>query len=63
LALDRVKAAGKKVVVVDYVDDGSRPVRGIVSDFLRRARADGYFPYAARTDRALDRINTFAGQP
>lgn len=61
--LDRIKAAGKKVAVLDYVDDGSRPVRGIVGEFLRRARSDGFFPYAARTDRALDRINIFPGQP
>ena len=61
--LDRIKAAGKKVVVLDYVDDGSRPVRAIVGEFLRRARSDGFFPYAARTDRALDCINVFPGQP
>ncbi len=61
--LDRITGAGKKILVVDYVDRGSRPPEAIVSEFRNRALADGYLPYAARRDRALDEINTFPGQP
>jgi uncharacterized protein (TIGR01370 family) len=42
--------AGKPVLVVDYVNDVE-----LVADFCRRARADGFVPYAAPT-RALDRL-------
>ena len=61
--LDAVLAAGKKVLAVDYVDNGSRPVGAVVTAFRTSALADGYLPYAARTDRELDEINTFPGQP
>lgn len=42
--------AGKPVLVVDYVDDAE-----LVADFQRRAREDGFIPYAAPT-RGLDRL-------
>ena len=58
--LDEVLEAGKPVIVVDYVYAGSRDA--VVDDFLTRATAAGYFPYAARTDRELDELVTFAGQ-
>jgi cysteinyl-tRNA synthetase len=61
--LDTIPGAGKRVLVVDYVDDGSRPVGAVVTQFRTSALGDGYFPYAARTDRELDEINTFPGQP
>ena len=62
--LSGVKSAGKPVLVVDYVDRGIRPEpEAIVGDFLTKANADGYIPYAARADRELDEINVFAGQP
>jgi cysteinyl-tRNA synthetase len=58
--LDEVLAAGKPVIVVDYVYAGSRDA--VVDDFRARATAAGYFPYAARIDRELDGLVTFAGQ-
>jgi cysteinyl-tRNA synthetase len=58
--LDQVLRAGKPVIVVDYVCAGFRDA--VVDDFLAKAGADGYFPYAARTDRELDRLVTFPGQ-
>ena len=61
--LNKIKDAEKKVLVVDYVDNGSRPVENIVATFLTKAKNDGFFPYAARNDRELDEINYFSGQP
>jgi cysteinyl-tRNA synthetase len=61
--LDAITDAGKQVLVVDYVDDGSRPVDSVVTQFRTLALGDGYLPYAAQTNRELDEINTFTGQP
>ena len=61
--LNQVKVQGKPVLVVDYVDVGTRPAASIVTDFRAKAIADGFVPYAARSDLELDEINTFAGQP
>jgi cysteinyl-tRNA synthetase len=61
--LDAIAGAGKKVMVVDYVDNGARPVGAVVAQFRAAALGDGYLPYAARVDRELDEINTFTGQP
>jgi cysteinyl-tRNA synthetase len=61
--LNQVTGLGKPVLVVDYVDGGSRPPASIVTDFRAKAVAVGFVPYAARSDRELDEINTFAGQP
>lgn len=62
--LDRLVAAGKFVLSVDYVDDGTG-YRGEnkrrIDDYLARARARGYTPYAARSDRALDEIVIIPG--
>jgi cysteinyl-tRNA synthetase len=58
-----VKDRGKPVLVVDYVDVGTRPLpAAIVADFRARATGDGFVPYAARSDLELDEINTFSGQ-
>ncbi|QDV76633.1 MJ1477/TM1410 family putative glycoside hydrolase [Botrimarina mediterranea] len=46
---------GKVVLAVDYVNDGE-----LVVDFCRRARADGFIPYAAPT-RGLDRLGPPGG--
>ena len=61
--LERIRRAGKTVIVTDYVDNGKRPVDEIIGSFRSRAIQDGFIPYAARTDRALDSVNTFPGQP
>lgn len=58
--LDRIDAAGKKVIVVDYTYDGSADA--IVNDFISQATTDGFYPYAAATDRELDELVTFSGQ-
>jgi cysteinyl-tRNA synthetase len=58
--LDKIKAAGKKVLVVDYVDDKSgykeRNKRRI-RRFRRKVLRKGYMPYVGASDRALDSIN------
>lgn len=63
--INDIRNAGKKVLVVDYVDRGSRPVTSasLATVFRTIAKADGYLPYAAREDRELDEINWFNGQP
>ena len=42
---------------------GSRPVSTLVTQFRATTLGDAYLPYAARSDRELDEINTFPGQP
>jgi cysteinyl-tRNA synthetase len=57
--LERLKNAGKLVLVVDYVDDGSGysgANKTRIDDFLSRSRNDGYTPYVARNDRQLDEV-------
>ncbi|RKX76801.1 MAG: hypothetical protein DRP87_10905 [Spirochaetes bacterium] len=63
--LDMIKSASKKVLVVDYVDDGSQKKSNLerINSFRERAIGDGYYPYAALSNRALDRINVRPGQP
>ena len=62
--LDRVVKAGKLVLVVDYVDDGSG-YRGAnkarINDFRAKSIARGYIPYVARVDRELDELNVIDG--
>jgi cysteinyl-tRNA synthetase, unknown class len=62
--LRKVKAAGKRVLCVDYVDTGIRtdPTnKARIEDFVQRCEAEGFDFYAARKDRELDRINTIPG--
>ena len=64
--LDQIKSAGKKVIVVDYVDDGNHDDEANmdrISAFRDAAVSDGYYPYAGLIDRALDGIVHFPGQP
>ena len=55
---------GLRVLVVDYVDDGSGH-GGVnlerIEDFTRRAMERGLVPYAAMSDRNLDEINIIEG--
>ena len=57
--LDMIKDAGKKVIVVDYVDDDSSTAENNsrIADFISKIESDGYYPYAATTDRELTSIN------
>ena len=61
--LDRVVKAGKVVLAVDYVDDGTRSEEGLarILDFIEKARKRGYIPYAAFEDRKLDRLDVIPG--
>ncbi len=62
--LDMVLEAGKFVLVVDYVDDGSGHSgenMERIRDFTDRAMSFGYVPYAAYSDRELDRIDVIEG--
>ncbi|WP_297507000.1 MJ1477/TM1410 family putative glycoside hydrolase [Thermococcus sp.] len=61
--LDRVAEAGKLVLVVDYVDDGTESPENMarIRDFVERARRGGYVPYAARADRELDELVVIPG--
>ena len=56
------EAAGRMINFVKRLAYHARFIRG-KTDFLDKATADGYLPYAARTDRELDEINSFPGQP
>ncbi len=57
--LDKIKAAGKNVLVVDYVDNksgykGWNKLR--IRRFRRKVLRKGYMPYVGASDRALDRL-------
>jgi cysteinyl-tRNA synthetase len=62
--LMKFKEAGKTVLVVDYVDDGSgysgRNLRRI-KDFIFKSKDMGFIPYAARSDRELDEMVVIEG--
>lgn len=62
--LERIAVSGKVVLSIDYVDDGTG-YRGAnlarIRDYIGKARAAGFIPYAARCDRALDRIIRIPG--
>jgi cysteinyl-tRNA synthetase, unknown class len=62
--LNAIRAAGKPVYVVDYVDDGSG-YQGAnqtrIDTFRSNAIAKGYVPYVGRRDRELNTINSIAG--
>ncbi|QDA31525.1 hypothetical protein FH039_07830 [Thermococcus indicus] len=61
--LDGVVKAGKIVLVVDYVDDGTRSDEDLarILDFIEKARERGYLPYVAFEDRELDRLDVIPG--
>ncbi|RLE40107.1 hypothetical protein DRJ23_02555 [Candidatus Acetothermia bacterium] len=62
--LERIARAGRPVLVVDYVDDGTGYVgknRVRIDAFRAACRAHGFVPYAARADRALDELNVIPG--
>ncbi|HEB61160.1 MAG TPA: hypothetical protein ENJ06_04980, partial [Phycisphaeraceae bacterium] len=54
---------GKTVLVTDYViktdNPTVRPNRNRVRSFYKKCRAEGFVPYAANDDRALDELITF----
>ncbi len=56
--INRITAAGKTVLAVDYVDNGSDTGanRERIADFTARTEADGYIPFAAAADRKLASI-------
>jgi len=59
-----VKSAGKPVLTVDYVDDGTGYVgenRERIDEYLEKALEKGYTPYAALWDRELDELNLIDG--
>src|SRR5690606_33918037 len=64
--LDTLKNVGKTVLVTDYVDDGSG-YAGVnktrIDDFLTRIQAKGYWGFAARSDRELDRGTGYGVKP
>jgi cysteinyl-tRNA synthetase len=61
--LEQFVGAGKLVLSTDYVDDGSGSGANTarIADFIAQAEAEGFLPYAALSDRALDEINTIPG--
>lgn len=62
--LRRLRAAGKRVLCVDYVDTGRRADAANaarIRDFVARCRAEGFDFYVARRDRELNRINRVPG--
>ena len=62
--LSRIAAAGKPVLSVDYVDDGSGydgANRVRIEEYWAKAKEAGFIPYAASSDRALDRIVRIPG--
>ncbi len=63
--LREFRAAGKQVLSVDYVDDGSGYDGGSnidrIDNYFSECGAEGFFCYAARSDRELDRINRIPG--
>ncbi|WP_297494361.1 MJ1477/TM1410 family putative glycoside hydrolase [Thermococcus sp.] len=61
--LEEVAKAGKLVLVVDYIDDGTESPENIarIRDFTEKARKSGYIPYATREDRELDELVMIPG--
>ena len=58
--LERIRKAGKPVLVVDYVDDGTGYTgsnKARIDSFIAKCHTHGYVPYAARSDRELDELN------
>ena len=63
--LETIRDAGKAVVVVDYVDDGSETSANTarIAQFRGLADGAGFVPYAALENRELDVINLATDQP
>lgn len=61
--LDKILRVKKFVLVVDYVDDGTRSEEDIkrILDFRSKALKRSYIPYAALVDRELDELNIIPG--
>ncbi len=62
--LRELRAAGKRVLCVDYVDTGNRSSASNtarIADFVARCQAEGFDFYVARQDRELDFINRVPG--
>ena len=59
--INQIKSAGKKVLVVDYLDTGTHAEP--VPSWRTAVTTAGFYPYAAIRDRELNEINTFTGQP
>ncbi len=62
--LSQVVRAGKPVLSVDYVDDGTGYTgenMDRIWHYIQLARAHGFVPYAARMDRELDNLNIIEG--
>jgi cysteinyl-tRNA synthetase len=60
----KIKQAGKKVLLVDYVDDGSGYQgnnKTRIDDFREKALDEGFIPYVGISDRALDTLHTIKG--
>jgi cysteinyl-tRNA synthetase len=67
----KIKQAGKKVLLVDYVDDGSGyqgenntridENKARIDDFRQKAIDEGFIPYVAISDRALETLHTIEG--
>ena len=55
--------AGKPVLSVDYVDDGSNSEGNLkrIKDYRNKALKMGLIPYAALYDRELDELNVIEG--
>ncbi len=62
--LQKVLDAGHPVFSVDYVDNGTGywgTNKERIDDYYQKCYQYGYIPYAARKDRALDKINIIEG--
>lgn len=60
----KIKQAGKKVLLVDYVDDGSGYQgnnKTRIDDFQEKALDEGFIPYVGISDRALDTLHVIKG--
>ncbi|WP_069471148.1 MJ1477/TM1410 family putative glycoside hydrolase [Candidatus Marithrix sp. Canyon 246] len=60
----KIKQAGKKVLLVDYLDDGSGyqgENKTRIDDFREKAQDEGFIPYVGISDRALDTLHIIKG--
>lgn len=63
--IENYRVAGKTVLSVEYVDDGSGYVSGAnldrIRNYFNECESAGFVCYAARSDRKLDRMNAIPG--